>query len=66
MNEKIGEHAGIIWRFLDRNGEITYSALVQGTKLNQKQVDRAMGWLSREGKVSIKKASNKELISLTE
>lgn len=66
MNEKIGEHAGIIWRFLDRNGEITYSALVQGTKLNQKQVDRAMGWLSREGKVSIKKASNRELISLAE
>jgi hypothetical protein len=38
--------------------------LAKGTGLKQRQVDRAIGWLAREGKVSVEKAANRELVSL--
>lgn len=64
MNAEIGEHAGRVWKHLNGRGETTMTSLVKDTKLNQRQADRAVGWLAREGKVQLRKAANKELISL--
>ncbi|NLC71510.1 MAG: winged helix-turn-helix domain-containing protein [Desulfuromonadaceae bacterium] len=65
MINEIGTYAGTVWKFLEQNGESTLSAVVNGTKLSQCQVDRAVGWLAREGKVSLRKDNRRHLISLT-
>ena len=64
MTDTIGEAAGVIWGYLDRNGNISTAALVKGTKLKQREADRAIGWLAREGKIRIEKTKKGELISL--
>jgi transcription initiation factor IIE alpha subunit len=64
MSDRIGESAGIVWEYLEDYGEATGSGLARGTGLTQKQVDRAIGWLAREGKISIQKSANKEVLSL--
>ena len=65
MSKDIGETAGVIWKYLDERGEATITGLVQDTKLSQRQADRAVGWLAREGKIQIRREAKKELISLS-
>lgn len=64
MNDRIGEYAGAVWSWLERHEDVTLSSLVKGTGLKQRQVDRAIGWLARENKITIQKSANKELLSL--
>lgn len=64
MNDRIGESAGAVWNWLDRHEDVTVSSLVKGTGLKQREVDRAIGWLARENKITIQKNANKELLSL--
>lgn len=64
MDSEIGEIAGLIWRYLDGHGEVTVTNLMRDIKINQHLADRAIGWLSREGKVQIRTQSRKELLSL--
>ena len=64
MKDRIGESAGGVWNWLDRHEDVTISSLVKGTGLKQRQVDRALGWLARENKITIQKSANKELLSL--
>jgi len=62
--DAIGKDAGTVWRYLDKHGEATATGLAKGTGLKQKQVDRALGWLAREGKITIEKGANKETVCL--
>ncbi len=48
-----GEDAGKVWRFLHENGPTCFSAIVKELRLNERRVDRAAGWLAREGKIRI-------------
>jgi hypothetical protein len=64
MNGEIGESAGVVWNYLDQHENVSVAGLAKGTGLKQRQVDRAIGWLAREGKVSVEKAANRELVSL--
>jgi len=64
MINEIGIHAGTVWKFLEANGESTLTAVVSGTVLNQPLVDRAVGWLAREGKVKLRKDNRRQLLSL--
>ncbi|MFC2171988.1 winged helix-turn-helix domain-containing protein [Acidobacteriota bacterium] len=68
MNDRIGEASGVLWRYLEKNGEISRSALAKGTNLQTAMVERAIGWLAREGKIKIRNSQKPkaELISLTE
>jgi predicted transcriptional regulator len=65
MINSIGENAGKVWKYLDKHGEVSTASLVKGTKLSQREADRAIGWLAREGKIHIRKEAKKEIISLT-
>ncbi|MDD4148837.1 MAG: winged helix-turn-helix domain-containing protein [Bacteroidales bacterium] len=47
----IGENAGKIWSIIDENGEMLFTELMNLTKLNEKELLMAIGWLSREGKI---------------
>jgi hypothetical protein len=53
MEKRIGDAAGIVWRHLDQHSEATLSELRQGTKLSDQLVLLGLGWLAREGKVSL-------------
>lgn len=50
MKEKIGANAGLVWTALE-NGALELKALKKVTKLTEKDLYAALGWLSREDKV---------------
>lgn len=52
---KIGENAGVIWRLLDHSQEkrCTYNELKEKSCLNERELNRAIGWLAREEKIQI-------------
>lgn len=50
--EKIGTNAGLIWNALE-NGEASLKAVKKATKLNEKDLNMAIGWLAREGKIEL-------------
>jgi len=50
LNEKIGNNAGLIWTAL-QSGELNVKAVKKTTKLTDKDLFLALGWLARESKV---------------
>ena len=52
MQAEIGNAAGVIWGFLDRQGETTLAQLKQGTKLPDQLLLMGIGWLAKEEKLS--------------
>lgn len=47
----IGTHAGAVWNVLHEKGGIDLTQLKKETKLTDKELVAAIGWLAREGKV---------------
>ncbi|HWP01370.1 MAG TPA: winged helix-turn-helix domain-containing protein [Methylococcus sp.] len=64
LNTTVGSAAGKIWEFLDRNGEASASRLAEETGLNRNDVQRAIGWLAREGKLRIERRGRYEFFAL--
>jgi Winged helix-turn-helix domain (DUF2582) len=62
----IGETAGLVWNFLQSNGESSLSALEKGVEAPRLMVSMAVGWLAREGKVEVKDAKRAARICLRE
>jgi hypothetical protein len=61
---QIGETAGKVWHYLQKNGQATPAEIAQKTACPQDMVQRAIGWLAREDKLAIAKMGRDELISL--
>ena len=55
ITTKIGENAGLIWNEL-LGGALTLKALKKATKLKNDDLNLALGWLAREGKVAFEEA----------
>ena len=55
ITTKIGENAGLIWTAL-QGGALTLKALKKATKLKNDDLNLALGWLAREGKVAFEEA----------
>lgn len=55
ITSKIGENAGSIWNAL-QGGALTTKALKKATKLKEADLNMALGWLAREGKVTFEVA----------
>ena len=51
--EVIGTWAGQVWNALNESGKLTVKGLKKATKLKAKELYAALGWLAREGKVSM-------------
>ena len=51
ITTKIGENAGLIWNAL-QGGALTLKTLKKATKLKNDDLNLALGWLAREGKVA--------------
>ena len=55
--ETIGLWAGSVWKALDAaEGTLDVKGLKKATKLKEKEVYAAIGWLAREGKVNVNEA----------
>ena len=51
--EVIGTWAGQVRNALNESGKLTVKGLKKATKLKEKELYAALGWLAREGKVSM-------------
>lgn len=64
MSYIIGSAAGTVWNYLNENGEATAAKIAKETKLETNLVQRAIGWLSAEDKLTFSKKGRLEVISL--
>ncbi len=60
----IGTAAGKIWEYLNKNGQSSVSKITKETGLNRNDVQRAIGWLAKEDKLSFETQGRTELLSL--
>ena len=64
--ETIGLWAGAVWNSLNEaNGTQDMKGLKKVTKLKEKEVFAAIGWLAREGKVSVPSDEEGKQIEVT-
>ena len=52
MENVIGEIAGKVWRHLNESGEQPPSVVAKALNIKVSDLDRALGWLAREDKLS--------------
>ena len=63
LSEKIGINAGLVWSAL-QSGELNVKVIKKATKLTEKDLNSALGWLAREGKVKFSEVEGELLINL--
>lgn len=63
LNEKIGNNAGLVWNTL-QDGELNVKAVKKATKLTEKDLNLALGWLAREGKISFSEVEGELFVTL--
>ena len=63
FTERIVSNAGLIWAALE-NGEMEVKSLKKATKLTEKDLNLALGWLAREGKVSFREVEKDLYVAL--
>ncbi|MDD2313581.1 MAG: winged helix-turn-helix domain-containing protein [Proteiniphilum sp.] len=64
MIEKIGTNAGKVWTQLDEAGRQNMKEVKKSTKLTEKDLYAAIGWLAREGKIALEEEEKELYISL--
>jgi len=65
MPERIGLTAGSIWHYLSENGATSVAKLVKELTEEEKIVQRSIGWLAQEGKITVAVVDRVETIALT-
>jgi hypothetical protein len=63
FTEKIGTNAGLIWNSL-QDGELSIKAVKKTTKLTEKDLNLALGWLAREGKIKLYEVEDELFVGL--
>ncbi|MEQ1619936.1 MAG: winged helix-turn-helix domain-containing protein [Methylococcales bacterium] len=64
MANIIGTAAGKIWQYLETNGPSSVTKITTETGLGKNDVQRAIGWLSKEDKLVIETIGRTETLSL--
>ncbi len=64
MVEKIGINAGKVWTQLDTAGRQNVKDVKKATKMLEKDMYAAFGWLAREGKLLIEQEGKEVFVSL--
>ncbi len=64
MSDTIGVTAGKIWEYLDKNGASSVSKVTKETGVSRNDIQRAIGWLAKEGKLDFVMEGRTELLSL--
>lgn len=69
MNEDIsmiGTAAGSVWGYLNENGSASASKLTEALNIDRNEIQRAIGWLAREGKLAVERKGKNEFFKLCE
>jgi len=62
--QKIGETAGVVWRYLHEEGAVSLTTLIRELDEPRDLVMQALGWLAREDKIAIQVEKRKQTIAL--
>ena len=63
-SETIGDNAGLIWKALEENGQMNFTALKKAAGINDKHLYLGIGWLAREDKIAFEQKKNQVLVDL--
>lgn len=66
MHERVGLTAGSIWHYLDGNGETSVAKLVDALPEKGELIQRSIGWLAQEDKITLSVVDQIETIALKE
>ena len=66
MPERVGLAAGSIWRYLSENGATPVAKLIRELTEEEKIIQRSIGWLAQEGKVTLDTVDRVETLALKE
>lgn len=64
MLNLIGESAGKVWEYLDQNGPSSVTKISTETGITKNDMQRAIGWLSKEDKLIVEMKGRTETLSL--
>lgn len=64
LSERIGLTAGSIWQYLSENGATPITKLITALAEEEKIIQRSIGWLAQEGKITINTVDRIETIAL--
>lgn len=64
MIEQFGINAGKVWAILDENGRQNIKDVKKASKLTDKNLYAALGWLCREGKIKMEEEGKEIFVSL--
>jgi hypothetical protein len=64
MSERVGLTAGSIWHYLAKNGATPVAKLVRELTEEEKIVQRSIGWLAQEGKITLDVVNRIETLAL--
>jgi predicted RNA-binding protein (virulence factor B family) len=64
MLNTIGDAAGKVWQYLDQNGAASVTKITNETEISKNDMQRAIGWLLKEDKLSIEVKGRIETLSL--
>jgi hypothetical protein len=66
MAERVGLTAGSIWHYLAENGATSVAKLVRELTEEEKIIQRSIGWLDQEGKITLDIVDRIETLALKE
>ncbi|WP_106829454.1 winged helix-turn-helix domain-containing protein [Parabacteroides pacaensis] len=66
MIAKIGTNAGLVWKALNEGGKMNVKQVKKATKLVDKDLYAAFGWLAKENKVAFEEVDGNLFVSLIE
>ena len=64
MPEQVGLAAGSIWHYLADNGATSVAKLVNELSEEEKIIQRSIGWLAQEGKITLDVVNRVETLAL--
>lgn len=64
MIVKIGTNAGLVWKVLSEGGKMNVKQLKKATKLIDKDLYAALGWLAKENKLAFEELDGDVFVSL--
>lgn len=62
--EMIGTNAGLIWNALNENKTLSVKEIKKATKLKDKPLFAALGWLAREAKINLEETEEDIVVTL--
>lgn len=66
LAQRIGLTAGSIWHYLSQNGPTSVAKMVKELPEEEKVIQRSIGWLAQEGKITLETADKVETVALSE